>query len=228
MRVPDSPRSSTMGPPRAPAASCLAVAIWLAAATAAAAGGEALSDPALRARLEIARQAAPYLVLDLTEPRLRLMHGGAVLRDYPVAAIEAGASAVMFWQRSAALPPRGAVWQLRRLEPARSFGRPVVRPSAPGQVGASPPAIPLEPEKALPAPPRYLLRFDPGLSIEVVPETAERHSWRAALRSVRWRIRELAESISPHPEIRLRLVLPAPEAGALYRSLPLPVSLTVS
>ncbi len=229
MRVSEIDRSTRARPlRRGRSVAAGPLVLWLLAAAAVSAGGEPLSDPVLEARLEVATLNQPYLVLDLAKSRLRLMSGGAVLRDYAVSAIEIGGSRVMFLERAARLPAPGGIWELERLDPARSVGRTEIVPPAPGQP-PSPVEIPLEPEEALPAPATYRLSFHPGLSIEIAQdERARADPWWALFRRARWRIGELAESISPRPEVRLRLVLPASEAGALYRSLPMPLRLMVS
>jgi len=185
------------------------------------------ADPALRAQSEIATTSETYLVLDLSVPRLRLMNGGAVLRDYPIAAMAVGRPEVAFIPRTATAPVRGGVWHLDRLDPPRVFHRAEVLPPGPGEEPATPP-VPLEPSEACPAPDRYYLRFEDGLSIEVVQETSARMVPRLSfVQTALWRLHDLGQSISPRPEIRLRIVMSGTEAGALYRSVPTPVQLVV-
>jgi hypothetical protein len=175
----------------------------------------------LRLRAELAASGKPYLVLDPAGARLRLMNGAAVLRDYPLVASEIGTPRALFFDLGASAEWRGRIWAGGVLDPAPQYTRVEITAPEPGK--PPPPAyIPEEPAAALPAPPRYLLRFSGGLTLEVQdgsagPGLQERLAdlW-SALRSVG------SERVP-----RLRITLAPEAAGALYRSLPAETALLV-
>ena len=172
-------------------------------------------------------ETGPRLVLHLGESRLRMVHGGALLREYEVAAVEEGRPATLFVPRRLARPAHGQAWALDRVEPVPRFNRPIVIPAAPGSHLATV-EIPPPPEEAIPVPGRFLLRFDDGLTVEIVADgpTTEPF-WSSWFRAARWRLRDVGQALSPRPENRIRLVMPLEEAGALYRSLPPSIELFV-
>ena len=83
------------------------------------------------------------------------------------------------------------------------------------------PYVPPPPEEAIPTPPRFRVRYQGGepeiLAEGTPPEPLPIRWWRAlrdALSDARATLR------GDRPRIRLRAVLPATAAGALYRSIP--------
>ena len=90
--------------------------------------------------------AGPHVVLDVAGGRLRLLFDGAVLRDYPVRAIEAGRPTVLTVPRTVRASPDGDVRTLRAIDPARPTERPVVLAPEPGEepLPAAPPPSPEE------------------------------------------------------------------------------------
>ena len=213
-------RISSRGPAVSRRGLCLLLATALAWSAPVGASGVPASRPS-------AEERGPSLLLDLAPPRLRLLHGGALLREYAVSSVEVGRPAVLSISRTAVPPETGRIWTLERLDPERRFSRPIILPAAPG-ADVETVEIPPPPEDAIPAPDRYLLRFGGGLTLEVVGDGSPRDSaWATWPRLARWRLRDLGQSAAWRPEARLRLTLPSPEAGALYRSLPPSVQLIV-
>lgn len=179
-------------------------------------------NDALRARLELASSDKPYLLLDLGAQRLRLMDGGAVLRDYVVKRAEIGTPTLAFLPR-AAEPWRDVVSEGAKLDPPRHYGRALMLPGASPDDPAEVP-VPPPPEEACPAPPRYLIRYAGGFTVEVTQETGPGPGpWRA----LREKVSAVVDATVGDGEPRLRLVLDAEDAGALYRSFPLDSALIV-
>ena len=84
--------------------------------------------------------------------------------------------------------------------------------------------IPPTPEEAYPVPARYHIRYEGGLSIEVLPPGArdEGGFWSRLGRGLVlwWRDARAAVSSRPTDAVRLRLVLSEKDADSLYRALP--------
>jgi hypothetical protein len=174
-----------------------------------------------RAELELSRAERFYFVLDAGRSRLRLMYAGAALRDYSLLGAELGRPCS--WTGCS-----GPVedWDLRTwtgsdLDPAREIERRVVVAPPVGATPAEEVAIPPLPEELLPAPARYRVRFDGGLALEIVAG--------ASTPGLLERLREKAETLGlgPHDALRIRVRMPAEEAGALYRSFPEDAALLV-
>lgn len=189
---------------------------------------------ALERIVELARGKAPYLVVDLEDGRLRLMQGGAVLRDCPLRAAELGLPSVLFFRSSPGSGSWNRVYESVRLDPPRVDRRPeIIAPepgSAPGTEdtpAAEPVYIPPLPEEAIPAPPRYFLRIDGGWTVEIAgPREVGRGplEWLGSALGAKWQdLRDVVARRGP----RLRIVLDAPDAASLYRSLPEDVKLTI-
>ncbi|HKJ03517.1 MAG TPA: hypothetical protein VJ997_13710, partial [Longimicrobiales bacterium] len=79
--------------------------------------------------------------------------------------------------------------------------------------------IPPTPDEEVPTPSRFVIHFDGGLGMEVTAEWGDSTAVRAGLwaRGVH-RVRRFLPG--NWDRYRIRVVLPASEAGALYRSLP--------
>jgi hypothetical protein len=177
-----------------------------------------------RAQLEILLRLASsngfYLLLDVERRRLALMHGAALLREFPLTDLRVGWPRRFLREPDALAELLHRVWEGARLEPPRPVERiEIVPPETP--VDSLVPYVPPPPEEAIPAPPRFRVRYEGGeleiLAEGTTPEPLPVRWWRAlrnALSDVQATLR------GDRPRIRLRAVLPATEAGALYRSLP--------
>jgi hypothetical protein len=176
-----------------------------------AAGG---ADAWLRRQLEVASGREFYLLLDPAASALRLMLQGVVLREYRVLGVETGTARVLFYQRAVPAEWSERIWTGGRLEPEPRRERVEIRPPTEGAAAnAEEPPIPPTPEELLSAPPRYFVRFEGGLALEVL---------EAGVRSSAGYLADLWESLEPRggDAIRLRVTLGAEDAASLYRSLP--------
>ncbi len=174
----------------------------------------------LRRRAELAGQEAVHAVLDLSVPRLRLMYGGAVLRDYEISRVELGEPAIAFLPAPSSAEWRNRIMELDAMKPRRHHRRELIEAPEPG--GPPPvPVVPPDPEQAIPAPPRYLLRLKGGVSIEIAREDGTLPSaWDRLISRARMKLLDLGDIVLRPRSARLRLVMPAGESDALYRSLP--------
>lgn len=183
----------------------------------------------LQKELELANGDKFYLVLDPTAPSLKLMLRGAVLQEYHVRALEVGSPRVAFVRRELPDGWRGRIWSSGNLAPARERERIEIDAPPPSKDSDVEPTIPIPPtpEQAYPVPPRYHVRYDGGLSLEIRRNgevekpagawnrlVASLSAWWADLKAV------LSRSAPDADAIRLRLTLPPKEADSLYRALP--------
>ena len=183
----------------------------------------------LRRQIDLGSEPA-HLVLDLAGRRLRLMSGGAVLRDYPILAAELGIPTRLFVSTADSSGDwREPIRTGAALDPHKKIGRIELLPSANPDEPTEVP-VPAEPEEALPAPDRFVLRYDDGFTIEIRSDTAAerpRGFWASLASSVRARLADAAEIAGGASAPRVRIVLSAKDAGALYRSFPLDSKLLV-
>lgn len=212
---------------RAPAA-LLALAIVLPAVAAPSreeVAATARRNAILERKVELAKGKEFYLLLDPKASTLAMMLRGATLQTWPLQGIEVGLPRVAYVSRGAPEDWEGRVWEKGNLVPPRAIDRyeleaPPV--SAEGTDVEVP--IPPTPEEKYPVPPRYHIRFDGGLSIEVIPPGTKEEAgffggiWNGL--RMWWRDAVAASSPEPEDAIRLRLVLDAKDADSLYRALP--------
>lgn len=179
-------------------------------------------EAARTAHLTLAAEDRLYLVLDADTRALTLYHGGAALRTWTAGEMTVGARRLPLG--------RGAALEDWRAPRTWTGGEPAPRPRMERRVihsaTATPPDpsgavdwIPPTPEEAVPAPARFVLRFPDGLGLEVVAADAPGSGFVARLGDV---ARRAWSAVRPWSwdRYRVRLVLPATEAGALYRGLP--------
>lgn len=172
---------------------------------------------ALQEQKALVDEDARYLILDPEAGTLTLFHGAAVLRAWPVVGVDAG---------SRRLLPEGEGWRARRwdgarVEPAVERDRRVIvsdevePPDLTGEVEWIPPL----PEDAIPTPPRFVVHYNGGLGLEVLAAATDSARAEAGpLTRLGHRLRRLLPG--NWDRYRIRVVIPADEAGALYRSLP--------
>lgn len=164
----------------------------------------------------------PYLVLDAEQEALRLMLDAVVLREYPVRLIEIGHPRVLYvFEREPAADWLGRVWTNGQVDPQPDWQRRELIP--PAAETATPQAEPEEQEpvvipptvdEAYPAPPRYRVRYEGGLTLEITGDPG-------AAQGLSERLRDVATALLPGGEaLRVRVVIAAEDAAALYRSLP--------
>lgn len=169
------------------------------------------------AQIEAARAGVPYLVVETAPPRLRLMLGGAVLRDYEVLSVEAGRPTVAFVDRSRRAADADRLPRVAAVEPRCTPPRVEITAPRPGDEVPEP-SIPPQPDEACPCPRRFSIRFDTGFVLDVVPAMDGADAGGAG-RGPAPRLRDRWDAVAD-PAPRLRLVLAEDDAGALYRSLP--------
>lgn len=165
----------------------------------------------------LAEEDARYLLLDPEAGTLTLFHGAVELRAWPVSGVEAGARRLLpadqGWQ--------GRRWDGARMEPPVERDRRVIvsdqvePPDLTGAVEWIPPL----PHEAIPTPPRFVVHYQGGLGLEVLAAATDSARAEAGpLTRLEHRLRRfLPRNLDRY---RIRVVIPADEAGALYRALP--------
>lgn len=129
---------------------------------------------ALRRRIELARSGSFYLVLDPGAGTLMLSYRSVTARTWPVTRVEIGGRRILFVGSTPRSDLGGTAWTAGRLVPARTKERPLLEVDSQGTPqGPEPPLIPPTPEEAVPAPPSYLIRFEEGLTVEIVAGAAD-------------------------------------------------------
>ncbi len=208
-------------------------------AAAPALGGEAaeadslsrlLSENArLALQLELAKSGSFYLLLDLESSRLALMLRGTQLRAWPVGEVEAGWPRLGGSSQEALASWASRAWEGGELDPPRERERQVIEapPARPGaaresETAAPSPPIPPTAEELYRVPPRYLVRYADGLTLEIDTDTPGNSLLRRAGRFLAraWRDLLALVGLRPRDALRLRLHLAAEDAASLYRSLP--------
>jgi hypothetical protein len=180
----------------------------------------------LEKRVELATGDQFYVVVDPNANKLVLMLHGAILRDYPIEALQVGTPRVVFRQRHLADHWQGRVWTEGALVPARDIDRIEIVPPDSSKADSvqtfKPPPLP---EEMYPVPARYHVRYTGGLSIEVRPHELDATSlgWSQRVRnSVGVWYRDLRAAMAENPEdvLRLRIVMQPEHAASFYRALP--------
>jgi len=202
--------------------SLLGLAVWGAGSDADSRARLERENERLRRQIELASEPS-HLVLDLAGRRLRLMSGGAVMRDYPILGAEIGMPTRLFIATAEATGDwRAPLRAGAQIDPRKTIGRIEMVPSGTADEPAEIP-VPAAPEEALPAPERFVLRYEDGFTIEVRSATAPeqpRGFWASLGSSLGGRLADAAEIAGGARAPRLRLVLSEGDAGALYRSFP--------
>ena len=196
---------------------------------------------------QLAEGGGFYLVLDAGAGTLGLFFEGIPLRTYPVSDVAIGRPYRLFVSNPDEPRVTGRIWGNARLEPKRIIERveivsdQVVPPDPTGAISWVPPT----PEEQYPIRPRYRVLYEGGLSLEIVAddspaaesadangdakgdangeaEDSESTIQRPGVvsRLLGWLGERLSLLFSGGDRVRVRLVLPASEAGRLYRSLP--------
>lgn len=213
-------------------AACLALATasTLAAATAPAPNPGDLArlsyeNDLLAKQLELAKGKDFYLLLDPAVNSLELRFKNALLQSYRVEGLEIGVPQVVFRTRGEASAWQGKIWHKGTLDPVRALDRVEVQAPPPTPEGQEIEVqVPQTPEEKYPVPPRYHIRFDGGLSIEVRPPGSEASTGFWARLGERWNAwwsdAKAASKSEPDDTVRLHVVLSKKDAESLYRALP--------
>ncbi len=181
----------------------------------------ALENDMLTRRVELASGKEFYFVLDPSAARLTLFLAAAELSRYPVMGLEVADPRVAFVARGESTRWQNRIWKAGTLAPARIEDRIEIKVPTPGSDApqeATP--VPLTPEEAHPVPPRYGIRYEGGLFVEVRAHGDEDSSSMGARLGAWWQDFKDALRREPTDQIRLRLTLQAEDAKAIYRSLP--------
>ena len=187
----------------------------------------------LERQVELAGGKEFYLVLDPAASELALMLRGAELRRFPVLGLQVGYPRVSWFGRREERVWQGVIWSDGELDPPRPIDRVVInaeeRPK--GEEEPAPPPIPPTAEEMYKVPPKFLVRFSDGLSIEVRPQEGDAGAGRLARLGTWWNAKwsnvAAAVSSSRRDAMRVRIVLNRKDAESLYRSLPPSVRLLV-
>ncbi len=179
----------------------------------------------LKQQAELSQGKNFYLILDPRQRTLTLFLRGATLQTWKLAGLEVGAPRIAFVSRGLPEDWEGRIWSNGSLDPERKIDRYELQAPPPTEEGTEQEIpIPPTPEEKYPVPPRYHIRFDGGLSIEVIPpgpqEAMGFFARLAARLTLWWHDAKQAMSSSPEDRIRLRLVLSAKDADSVYRCLP--------
>lgn len=182
----------------------------------------ARENESLRRQSELAGGDAFYMLLSPeAPPRLTIMYRGVVMREFTLAAAEAGEPRVVF--RRASIPEswRDAIWSGGTISPSKDRPRVEIIPPPPGvEIDPSEFKMPPLPEEAYPTPRRFWIRYRGGLTVEYVP------AGPAPALDLRTRVKlRLLDGLAAvlawrERTPRLRLVVPAEDFGALYRAAP--------
>lgn len=182
----------------------------------------ALENETLAKKAELASGKEFYLVLDQSAARLTLFLEGAELCRYGVLGLEVADPQVAFVSRAESRGWQNRIWTSGTLAPAREEDRIEIKVPAPGADPAQQPvAVPLTPEEAHPVPPRYGIRYQGGLFVELRARGDEGDGATLGARLGHW-WQDFKAALQPEPTdlIRLRVTLQAEDAKAIYRSLP--------
>ncbi|MFN8176799.1 MAG: hypothetical protein U0167_02675 [bacterium] len=190
-----------------------------------------LETAALAHLVDLASDSTFVLVVEPGASRVSLLLQGAVLREYPIEAMELATPRVAFaWRRGDSVDARWLeqVWRSGVLVPTRKRDRIEIdaAPPDPNRTEASEDVpVPPPPEEMIIAPERFFVRFAGGMALEVRATPARRsrfEAWKTG-----WGDRIAA--LRPHSSdrARLRLFLAPDDSDAFYRSLPPDVSLLI-
>lgn len=172
---------------------------------------------ALQTQAELVKEDARYLLLDPSGATLTLFHGAARLRSWPVLEVEVGARRVVREEEGW----HTRRWDGARMEPTVVRDRRVIvsdSVEAPDLTGAVE-WIPPLPEEAIPTPPRFVVHYAGGFGLEVLAVRTDSIGPATPVTSrMAHRLRRLLPG--NWDRYRIRVSMPAAEAGALYRSLP--------
>lgn len=176
----------------------------------------------LEKEYELASGTSFYLVVDPESAEMTLKHRGVPLQRYPIAAIQVGVPRIAFVRTPVQFRWIGTIWSHGLLEPQRLSDRFVLEVS--DALPASAPAPPpLPPDNKGLVPVTYVLRYEPGLVVEIQrvrPDSDNR--WQTWLSRWADRGREALAALSPAARrvMRVRILLSSDDADSLYRSLP--------
>ncbi|HEX4823545.1 MAG TPA: hypothetical protein VFV19_04505 [Candidatus Polarisedimenticolaceae bacterium] len=185
----------------------------------------AFKNDLLQKRFDLASSKEFYLVLDPAQKSMSLMYKAALLQSYAVEGLEVGVPQVLYKSRSDASGWESKVWHKGALDPVRELDRvEVVAPPPTAEGTEIEVQVPQTPEEKYPVPPRYHIRFEGGLSIEVRPPGSDAEGGFWARLGQRWNAwwadAKAASSGDNADTVRLHVVMSKKDADSLYRALP--------
>ncbi len=178
-------------------------------------------EAVLRHRLTVSGQDRALLVLDPKRSTLVLYRGGTELRSWQVLSVEAGARRIGAGRGVVREDWRTHLWEDPQLDPPVRRDRKlivsdsVVPPDPTGAVDWIPPT----PEESVPTPRRFVVHFADGLGLEVLAEGPDSLLANPGLAE---RVSAATRRVFPKSwdRYRVRVRMPAAEAGSLYRAFP--------
>ena len=175
-------------------------------------------------QLELAGTDTFYLQVDAAGQRLDLMLQGVLLRSYAIRRLEIGWPRAALIHRTVRSDWAERTWSAGRVSPARPDERIEIRANDGDDAPPEPP-VPRPPEEICPAPGRYVVRYEEGLSLEFIGEEAGEES--RTFGSIMLGLADAARAVWVFGEVapRVRITLPAEELASLYRALPPDTSL---
>lgn len=172
---------------------------------------------ALRAQLDLVKEEGRYLLLDPDAGTVTLFHGGAPLRSWQVTEVSAGARRWAGDEEGW----RTRRWDGARIEPTVERDRRVIVSDSVAEIDLTGAVdwIPPTPEEAIPTPPRFVVHYQGGMGLEVLAAATDSAQAETGLLD---RVEHSLRRLLPRnwDRYRIRVVMPAPDAGALYRALP--------
>jgi hypothetical protein len=176
-------------------------------------------NESLNKQYELASGNSFYLMVDPAGGEMTLEYRGAALHRYSILDAQSGVPRIAFIGSSIHRDWAGTVWSGGLLDPPRPLDQVVLKVSNTGSASAPPPT----PDTHITVPAVFLVRYEPGLVVEIRRSTKDSNAgWRHLLTRWRARGREALAALSPSDRklSRLRIVLTSDDADSLYRSLP--------
>jgi hypothetical protein len=175
-------------------------------------------NASLKKQYDLALGHSFYLMVDPSGAEMTLAYRGAALHRYSILDAQLAVPRVAFTGSSIRHEWAWTVWSGGLLDPQRPSDRVVLKVSNTGSASQSPP-----PDTEVPVPAVFLVRYEPGLVVEIRRSTADSTAgWKRLLTKWRTRSREVLAALSPSDRklLRLRILLTSDDADSLYRSLP--------
>jgi hypothetical protein len=175
-------------------------------------------NDSLKRQYELASGHAFYLTVDPSGAQMTLAYRGAALHRYSILDAQLAVPQVAFIGSSIRREWTGTIWSGGLMDPQRPTDRVVLKPTTSSAAEPPPP-----PDPEVPVPAVFLVRYEPGLVVEIRrPTTDSTAGWKHLLTKWRTRGREVLAALSPSDRrlLRLRIVLTSDDADSLYRSLP--------
>lgn len=181
--------------------------------------GTGPSEPSPRLN-ELASGHSFYLTVDPSGAEMTLAYRGAALHRYSILDAQLAVRRIAFIGSSIHRDLAGTIWSGGMLDPPRPSDRVVLKVSTTGSATEPPPP---SPDTDVPVPAAFLVRYEPGLVVEIRRSTTDSSAGlKRLLTGWRTRGREVLAALSPSDRkmLRLRIVLTSDDADSLYRSLP--------